>query len=170
MCMYITPSCILRYPLVYIATPPCILPPRVYYPPMYVTPPCILPPNRPSTAPLRVLVSDSLTARVGEPVELLCEGEGSGVSVEWSRVEGSLREGGVVSSSVGQVTSKYQIMAVTVADDGDYVCTVRSPYFEQPLYAIITLTVLGKNTNCLYACVILRLHFSLRKWCLCACL
>ncbi|XP_064396501.1 matrix-remodeling-associated protein 5-like isoform X2 [Halichondria panicea] len=95
-----------------------------------------------TAAPLRVLVSDSLTARVGEPVELLCEGEGSGVGVEWSRVEGSLREGGVVSSSVGQVTSKYQIMAVTVADDGDYVCTVRSPYFEQPLYAIITLTVL----------------------------
>ncbi len=93
-------------------------------------------------------------ARIGEPVEMLCEGEGSGVGVEWTRALGeSLREGGVVSR-VGQVTSKYQIMAVTFADDGDYVCTARSPYFEQPLYAIITLTVLGKE-ECINVCVLL---------------
>ncbi len=99
------------------------------------------------TAPLGVLVGESVTVTEGETVELVCGGEGSGVSVEWTRASGaSLREGGVVSSTRRDyiVTVKYLLLEATVGDEDDYVCIVSSPYFNYELDATVKLTVRGK--------------------------
>ena len=96
--------------------------------------------------PLTVTIDDrEISARVGEGVELVCMGEGSGVTVEWWRGSTSLGKGLVTSEKQDHLLSKYQIDSVTQRDTGEYVCRVTSPYFPDPLEDKATVTVLGKG-------------------------